>query len=84
MAKTHSSSLAIEGLKPKLVDIDLETELSQGGFHKAIYAIRLKFTLCAQLFSLIQHHVFEPYAQLIAFSPRFGCTLCFTPCAQLL
>ncbi len=58
--------------------------LNRGGFHKAIYALRLKFVLWAHLFSLIQHHVFAPYAQLIVFSPRFECALCFTPCAQLL
>jgi hypothetical protein len=32
-----------------------------GGFHKAIYALCLKFTLCAHLFSLIQHHVFAHF-----------------------
>jgi hypothetical protein len=29
----------------------------------------------APIFSLIQHHVFVLYAQLIAFSPIFGCAL---------
>jgi hypothetical protein len=45
----------------------------RGGFHKAIYILRLKFMLWHNLFS--QHHVFAPYTQLIAFSPRFGCAL---------
>ncbi len=40
-----------------------------GGFHKVIYALRLKFTLYAHLFSLINHHVLGPYAQLITFLP---------------
>jgi hypothetical protein len=35
-------------------------------------------------FTLIWHHEYGPCAQLIAFSPRFGCALCFMPCAQLL
>ena len=55
-----------------------------GGFHKVIFALNLKYGLCTLLFSLIFHHVFVPYAQLIAFSPRFRCVLCFTPCSQLL
>jgi hypothetical protein len=49
--------------------------MTRGGFHKAIYALPLKFALCANIFSLILHHVFVSYAQLIAFSPRFGCIL---------
>jgi hypothetical protein len=51
---------------------------TRGGFYKAIYALRLKFALCANLFSQILYHVFAPYAQLIAFSPRIGCALHFT------
>jgi hypothetical protein len=46
--------------------------LNRGGFHKAIYAIGLKFALCAHHFSLILYHVFAPYTQLIAFSPIIG------------
>jgi hypothetical protein len=42
-----------------------------GGFHKAIYALRLKFVLCAHLLSLILHYVFAPFGQLIAFFPDF-------------
>ncbi len=44
--------------------------VSLGGFHKAIYALRLKLALCAHLFSLILQHVFVPNTQLIVFSPR--------------
>jgi hypothetical protein len=58
--------------------------LTKGGFQKAIDALRLKFALCAHLFTLAKHQVFAPYAQLITFSPRFGCALRFMPCAQLL
>jgi hypothetical protein len=57
----------------------LDVSSTQGGFHKAIYTLRLKFALCAHLFSLILHHVFAPQAQLIAFSPKIECTLGFTP-----
>jgi hypothetical protein len=63
---------------------EIEIYLFWGGFHEAIYAVCLEFVLCAHLFSLINHHVLAPYNQLIAFSPRFGWALCFTPCAQLL
>jgi hypothetical protein len=37
-----------------------------------------------QKYTLKWHHAFVPCAQLIAFHPRFGCILRFTPCAQLL
>jgi hypothetical protein len=59
-------------------------KVTWGEFHKAIYPLRLKFALCAHLFSLIKHYVFAPYAQIIVFFPRFGCTLRFTPHAQFL
>jgi hypothetical protein len=49
-----------------------------------LYALCLKFALCARLFAVIWHHVFGPWAQLVAFSPRFRCALRFTPWAQLL
>jgi hypothetical protein len=59
---------------------EIRTTKHLGGFHNAIYALRMKFTLCAPSFSLILHHVFAPYAQLlITFLPRFGCPLRFTP-----
>jgi hypothetical protein len=49
--------------------------MTRGGFHKAVYAIHLKFALFAHLFlnkfALIWHHAFGPCAELIAFSPRF-------------
>jgi hypothetical protein len=51
---------------------------TKGGFHKAVNTLRLKFALCAHLFSLINNYVLAHYAQLIAFSPRFVYTLCFT------
>jgi hypothetical protein len=35
-------------------------------------------------FTPIWHHAFALCSQLIAFSPRFGCALRFTPYAQLL
>jgi hypothetical protein len=42
--------------------------VSWGGFHKAIYALHLKFVLCSpslfHKFTLIWHHAFAPYAQL--------------------
>jgi hypothetical protein len=59
-----------------------------GEFHKAIYALRLKFALSAHPFCTnlpeygIKH--LRTCAQLIAFSPKFECTLRFTPCAKLL
>jgi hypothetical protein len=34
-------------------------------------------------FTLIWYHVFAPCSQIIGFSPRFGCALCFTPYAYL-
>jgi hypothetical protein len=35
-------------------------------------------------FTQIWHHALSPCAQLIAFSPRFGCALRFMPCTQFL
>jgi hypothetical protein len=78
-AKKHVVEAVIKSRKGKKIE-----SKTMGGFHNAIYALRLKFAFCAHLFSLINHHVLAPYAQLFAFSPRFGWALCFTPCAQLL
>jgi hypothetical protein len=59
-----------------------------GGFHKAIYAFMLKIYALRPSFLhkniLIWNYVLGPCAQLIVFSPRFGCALPFTSCTQLL
>jgi hypothetical protein len=65
-------------------EIGLTWLFSWGGFHRAIYTLRLKFAFCAHLFLHKFTLNLSSCAQLIAFSPRFGCALCFTPYAQLL
>jgi hypothetical protein len=56
---------------------------ARGGFHKTINALHLKLTLLHKC-TPVWHHAFGPCTQLIAFSPRLGCTLRFMSCAQLL